>query len=188
MEITSDLSVIILATDGVNRLDLAGTRDALERAGVKVVVASNKSIEVKAWERNNWSNRIRVDSDVKSVGIDDYQGLIIPGGAFHSDELRLNADSTKIVREFFAAGKTIGAIGQGVQLLIEAETIKGRKVTGPISLKTDIGLAGGVWDTENVCADNGLITCPSEKSLDEFNKLFLERLREGVAQRSETII
>lgn len=184
----SDLRILVLAEHGINQAELGSTREKLERAGVKVVVASAEMPEVKSWSRGGWGNRIKVDQKISVVSADKYQGLLIPGGPFHADKLRTDDGAIALAKQFFASGKIIGAIGHGIQLLIDAAVIAGRQVTSSPSIKADVVSAGGIWKEEGTVVDNGLVTCRCENDVEKFNDAFLEELRHGISQRTETII
>jgi protease I len=188
MTLLSDLKVAVLVEDGVHQADLAGSREKLEKAGVRVFIASMKPVEVKAWSGNNWGIRIRVDRRLTEVTVDEFDGLLIPGGPLHSDRLRSSNEALTLVRQFFSAGKILAAIGHGVQLLIGAEVIAGRTVSPSPSLEAEVTSSGGLIEAGGVAVDNGLITCRGEQDLEDFNLKLLEELRQGVHQRSETII
>lgn len=184
----SDLTVLVLAEHGVNQPDLGSPREKLEKAGMKVLVVSPQFPEVKAWHLNDWGNRIKVDRRISEVTPEHFQGLLIPGGRLHADRLRGNENALSLIKHFFAAGKVIGTIGHGVQLLISAGIIGGRQVTASQSLRMDVSAAGGIWEDTDVAIDNGLVTCHCEENVEQFNDVFLEELRQGVNQRTETII
>jgi protease I len=188
MTLLSDLKVAIIVEEGVNQHELGGPREQLEKAGLKVDIISPHMPEVKAWSENNWGIRIKVDKQIPNISPEDYQGIIIPGGPLHSDELRMNPFVLDFINQFFSAGKTVAAISHGIQVLISADILEGRQVTGCASLRTDINLSGGLWADQDVVSDNGLITCRSEQDIEKFSKVFLEDLRHGVHQRTETII
>jgi protease I len=188
MTLISDLKVILLVDHGVNQNEVAAAREALEKAGVKVIVTSSQETEVKAWNNGDWGIRIKIDRNLGDINPDDYHALIIPGGPFHADSLRTNTQALTLTRSFNYAGKVIAAIGHGVQVLISAEIIGGQKIACSKSLKTDVMLANGLWLDRDVVADNGLITCRCEDDIEKFNKILLEQLRQGVHHRTETIM
>jgi protease I len=188
MTLLSDLRVAVLVEDGVHQADVAGSREKLEKAGVRVFVVSFKPVEVKAWSGNNWGIRIRVDRRLSDISVEEFDGLIIPGGPLQSDRLCESNEALSLVRQFFSAGKILAVVGHGLRLLINAGVIAGRKVSPYPSLTKDIESAGGLIGTGGVTVDNGLITCRGEQDLEEFNTRLLEELRQGVHQRSETII
>jgi protease I len=188
MNLLSDLTLGILAGDGVNHSDLTASREQMERAGVKVYVVSPRSGEVKAWDQDDWGIRFRVDMSIAEAAGADLDALLIPGGTLHADSLREDKAVTNFVQECYAAGKIIGAIGHGIQVLISAEIIRGRQVIASPSLKTDVVLAGGIWSSQQVVSDNGLVTCHSGQDAEQFNRILMEELRFGIHQRTETII
>jgi protease I len=188
MTLLSDLKIAVIVEHGVNQYELAGPREALEKAGLKVEIISPHMPEVKAWTEDDWGIRIKVDKQIPMVSFEDYQGVLIPGGPLHSDELRMNSFVLDFIKQLFSSGKIVGAVSHGLQVLISANVIDGRQVTACSSLRADIRNAGGVWADQDVVSDNGLITCRCEEDIEKFNKVFLEELRQGVHQRTETII
>jgi protease I len=173
---------------GVNQNELTGPREALERAGVKVITVSTRKTEVKAWQGEDWGIRIKVDKNLSAVNTRTFDALLIPGGILHADSLREAEAALALITEMYAAGKVIAAVGHGIQPLINTRIIEGRTVASCSSLKTDLILAGALWSDEEVVADNGLVTCKCEDDIELFNKIFLEELQQGVHQRTETII
>lgn len=188
MTLISDLRIAILVEDGVSQRDLSETRAALEKAGVKNDILSSRPGEVKSWESNDWGIRVKVDKSLPDADPASYDGLIIPDGPLHTDQLRGNTEVLAFVRQLFSAGKLIAAIGNGAQVLLNAEILKDLRVTSSFSIKTDLALTGALWSDEEVSFDNGVITCQGGANLEEFNNTLLDTLRKGIRQRSETII
>ena len=188
MNLISDQQIAILAQNGVGQTELGVIRERFEKSGVHVYVISPTQNEVKAWKDNNWGIRIKVDRHIAEVNSDDFHGLVIPGGVLHADKLREDKRIIAFVKQLFASGRLIGSMGHGLQVLINAEVIVGRQVTAATSLKTDVLLADGLWMDENVVNDNGLITSRSETDLEAFTKIYLDTLRQGITQRTSTVI
>jgi protease I len=188
MALLSDQKIAVLTADGVNQNELGILRESMEKHGITIDIVAEKLPEVKAWTANDWGNRIKVDRLLKDVSAEDYSGIIIPGGAFHADELRGKARALEVIRQAFAAGKPVGAMGHGTQLLISAGIVRGMNVTGSPSLKGDVGYAGGTWAADGVIADNGLVTGKGEDEADRFAQAFEDHLRAGLVQRAPTII
>ncbi|HYG20516.1 MAG TPA: type 1 glutamine amidotransferase domain-containing protein [Ohtaekwangia sp.] len=184
----SDLKVAILTEHGFEQSELVSPREAMEKAGVTVEVISPQSEEVKAWDEGDWGIRVRVDRQLDDANPDDYDGLLLPGGVLNPDKLRMNAKAVEFVRRFYAAGKPVASICHGPQTLINAGIVEGKKMTSYPSIKADLINAGAMWVDEEVVVDNGLITSRSPKDLEAFNKKLLEELREGVHQRTATVI
>ena len=80
----------------------------------------------------------------------------------------------EFIREWDALGKTIGSICHGGQMLISAEIVTGRDVSGYYSIKDDLINAGGNYvDAEAVVSDN-LICCPHYKWMGQWMAKVIE--------------
>lgn len=180
----NDLRVAILTEHGFEQSELTAPREAMEKAGVKVEVVSPQPDEVKAWDKDNWGIRVKVDRHLHDANPDDYDGLVLPGGVINPDQLRLNPEAVDFVKRFFASGKPIAAICHGPQTLINAQVVQGRKLTSYPSLRIDLQNAGAEWVDEEVVVDNGLVTSRTPHDLPAFNKKLLEELREGIHARA----
>jgi protease I len=84
---------------------------------------------------------------------------------------------------FWRDNKVVGAICHAPWLLIEAEIVKGRRVTSYHSIKTDVINAGGRWKDSEVVTDQGLVTSRNPGDLDAFSQKLIEEIGEGVHQR-----
>jgi protease I len=85
----------------------------------------------------------------------------------------------QFVKAFFRVGKPVAAICHGPQMLIEADVIRGRKLTSYMSIKTDLKNAGALWVERDVVVDNGLVTSRSPEDLPVFNAKMIEAFAEG---------
>ena len=175
-----DLKVAILTEHGFEQEELTSPRDAMQRAGVEVEIVSPQKSEVKAWDKENWGIRVRVDKTLEEANPEEYDGLLLPGGVMNPDKLRQNPKAILFIKHFLESGKPIAAICHAPQSLIETGMIHGRKMTSYPSLKTDLINAGADWIDQEVVIDHGLITSRTPKDLPAFNKKLLEELTEGV--------
>jgi protease I len=180
---SNDLSgkrVAILATDGVEEVELTEPRKALDQAGARTSVISPKSGKIKAWQHDHWGNEIPVDVELSSVRADDFDALMLPGGVMNPDHLRMDQQAVQFVKAFFQAGKPVAAICHGPWLLVEAGVVRDRTVTSWPSLQTDIRNAGGDWVDREVVTDMGLVTSRKPDDIPAFNRKMLEEFAEGV--------
>lgn len=171
--------VAILATDGFEQSELEKPKAALEEAGAKADVISLKSGEIKGWDTDDWGDKVTVDVVLADANADDYDALVLPGGVMNPDKLRIEDAAINFVKSFFNAGKPIAAICHGPWTLINAEVVKGKKMTSYPTLRKDLENAGAEWADEEVIVDNGLITSRNPNDIPAFNKKLIEEILEG---------
>jgi protease I len=127
----------------------------------------------------DWGKNVDVDKVIDDARVADYDALVLPGGQINPDKLRLEPKVVDFVREFMHSGKVVAAICHGPWTLIEADTVRGKKMTSWPSLKTDLKNAGAHWEDSEVVVDKGLITSRKPDDLPAFNKKIVEEILEG---------
>ncbi len=178
MQALKGKKVAFLAADGVELVELTEPWHALQEAGASVQLISLFIGEIQGMHHDRKADTFRVDKTIDDADASDYDGLVLPGGVMNPDLLRVNAAAVEFVREFARQGKPIAAICHGPWMLVEADIVKGRKVTSWPSLKTDLRNAGAEWvDAECVC-DNGLITSRKPNDLPAFCAKLISELAE----------
>jgi protease I len=160
--------VAILATDGVEQVELEQPRRALDAAGAVTHIVSPKQDSIQAMNHDEKGARLPVDRVLGDVRPSDYDALVLPGGVANPDALRTDERAVQFVREFMLADKPVAAICHGPWLLVEAGAVRGRTLTSWPSLKTDIRNAGGEWVDEAVRVDDTLITSRNPDDLPQF--------------------
>jgi protease I len=118
---------------------------------------------------------VTVERAVQDVSVDGFDALLIPGG-YSPDILRAHDDVVRFVKEFVDSGKPVFAICHAPQLLITAQVLKGRRITGWKSIIQDIKNAGAEFVDEEVIEDGNLISSRSPADLPAFIKASLQRL------------
>jgi protease I len=175
--------VAILATDGVEQVELVEPRRALDDAGAKTTLVSPKAGTIKAWRHDHWGDELEVDLALDEARAEDFDALMLPGGVMNPDHLRMDQRAVNFVRTMFNAGKPIAAICHGPWLLVEADVVRHRSVTSWPSLKTDLRNAGADWSDQEVVTDLGIVTSRKPDDLPAFNKKMLEEFGEGIHDR-----
>jgi protease I len=118
---------------------------------------------------------VKVDKAVAGASVNDYDALLIPGG-YSPDKLRADEEAVRFAAEFVGSGKPVFVICHGPQLLITAQVLKGRTVTGWKSIKQDILNAGAKFVDAEVVEDGNLVSSRSPADLPAFIRASLERL------------
>ena len=172
--------VAILATDGVERVELEQPRTALTDAGAEVELLSLHDGEIAARDHDlEDAGTFAVDGLVSSASVDDYDALLLPGGTVNPDQLRMDDNAVAFVRNFFETGKPIGTICHGPWMLVEAGVVAGRRITSWPSVRTDLRNAGAEVLDQEVVVDEGLVSSRSPDDLPAFCAKIVEEFAEG---------
>ena len=173
--------IAMIATDGVEQVELTGPRDALRQVGATVTVIAPKSGTIQGMNHHDKGDKIPVDMTLDSAKPDQFDALILPGGVANPDTLRMNKQAVDFVRAFAQSGKPIGAICHGPWTLIEADAVRGKKVTSWPSLQTDLRNAGATWEDREVVRDGQLVTSRKPDDIPAFNRELIDLIA-GVAE------
>ena len=164
----SGRKVAILATDGVEQIELEQPRRALDAAGATTHLIAPRGDSIQAMNHDEKGARLPVDRTLHGVRPSDYDALVLPGGVANPDRLRMEQAAVQFVREFMLAEKPVAAICHAAWLLVEAGAVSGRTLTSWPSLQTDIRNAGGEWVDEAVRVDDNLVTGRKPADLEQF--------------------
>jgi protease I len=146
---------------------------AFKEAGHDVVdVGLEENGTVKGKKRRT---AVRINTKIGRVSPDDFDALLIPGG-YSPDKLRAHEEAVVFARDFVESGKPVFAICHAPQLLITADILKGRKVTGWKSITQDIRNAGAEFIDQQVVRDGNLISSREPGDLPAFIGAALEML------------
>lgn len=179
--------IAILATYGVEQVELTSPKKALIKEGAIVhVISPHKGIKggkIKAWNLVKWGDSIKVDVSLSDAEVNDYDGLHLPGGVINPDILRMDEDAVEFVRRFFDLEKPVSSICHGPWMLIEAGVAKGTTLTSWPSLKTDLRNAGANWMNQTVVQDGNLVTSRGPQDLPFFNKKIVQLFSQPAAAK-----
>ncbi len=178
--------IAALVTDGFEQSELLEPRKALQQEGAEVLVVAPKTGEVKGWDHLHWGTSVQCDVTVEKARVDDFDGLLLPGGVMNPDKLRIDPNAVAFVKAFADAGKPIAAICHAQWTLIESGAVKGRTMTSYPSLRTDLINAGARWVDKEVVVDNGLVTSRKPDDIPAFNRKMIEEFAEGRHQPNRT--
>jgi protease I len=172
-------TVAVLATDGVEQVELTEPVKALKQAGAEVHVVAPKSGTIQGWNHFDKGDAIPVDRALDQTDPAHYAALLLPGGVINPDQLRLVPKAIAFIRHFIEQRKPIAAICHGPWTLIDAGGVNGRRMTSWPSLRQDLTNAGAQWVDEAVVTDNGLVTSRKPDDIPAFTRKMIEEFREG---------
>ena len=173
-------NIAILAADGVERVEFEQPRDAVQEAGATAELISLEAGKIQAMDHDlEPSTTFTVDKAIADASVDDYDGLILPGGVATPDNLRQSDDVVAFLQAFFKTGKPVGVICHGPWTLVEADLVRGRTLTSYPSIRTDIRNAGGNVVDEEVVVDRGLVSSRNPDDLPAFCAKIVEEFAKG---------
>jgi protease I len=169
----------VVAPEGVEQVELTEPWKAVKEAGGQPELVSTASGSIQAFNHLDKADTFPVDKLVDDVSPDDYDALVLPGGVANPDYLRTVEAAVRFVRGFFEQQKPVAAICHAPWTLIEADVVRGRRVTSWPSLKTDLRNAGAEWVDQEVTVEAGLVTSRKPQDLPAFCAKVVEEIAEG---------
>jgi protease I len=166
--------VAVVITDLFEDSEYVQPAEALKKAGHELVHIGLKSGETVKGKKEG--TPVKVDKTAREVKAGDFDALLIPGG-YSPDKLRIDEHVVRFVKEFVESGKPVCLICHAAQLLITAQVLRGRKVTGWKSIMQDIKNAGAEFIDQEVVEDGNLISSRSPADLPAFIRACSKRLK-----------
>ena len=139
-------------------------KQKLQEAGFQVDIIGANTNEEYVGKKGT---KIKADKTIDSVSSKDYVGVVLPGG-WAPDKMRMNEKMVKFVIELNSRNHPIASICHGGWMLVEADIVKGRKVTSYASIKTDLINAGAKWLDMEVVVDGNLISSRTPADIPAF--------------------
>jgi protease I len=149
--------------------------DWLTAAGYTVEIIGTKAGDTLNGDKGRES--AVVDLGIDEVDVDDYEGMLIPGG-YSPDKLRADERFVEFVRAFDATGRPLAAVCHGPQLLLTAELQHGRTLTAWPTIQGDLRQAGANVVDCDVVVDDNWITSRKPDDLEAFTSALVEQLGE----------
>jgi protease I len=170
--------IAALVGDGFEESELMEPRRALEEAGAIVTIVG---VDEKSRQKIRGKRGLDEGASVKAEELvgdctgEDFDALLVPGGT-SPDHIRMNKEVQRFVREFDAAKKPMFIICHGPQVLISAQIVRGRQLTGVHAIADDIRNAGGLYRDQPVVQDSNWVSSRNPDDLPQFNRAILEKL------------
>jgi protease I len=179
--------IAILATDGVEQVELTEPRRALDAAGATTELVSPAKGKLQAWRHMEKGEQFPVDVELDAANANNYDALMLPGGVANPDQLRTMPKAVQFVKSFFEQDKPVAAICHAPWMLVEADAVRGKTVTSWPSLHTDLMNAGAKWVDREVVEDEGLVTSRKPDDLPAFNKKIVELFSQASRQEPQPV-
>jgi protease I len=166
-----------VASEGIEQVELTEPWKAVERAGGAPKLISVETGKVQAFNHLDKADTFDVDETFDGASVDDYDGLVLPGGVANPDALRMNEKAVSFIGSFVTREKPVAVICHGPWTLVEAGAVRGRTLTSWPSLRTDITNAGGTWVDREVCVDGNLVSSRKPDDLPAFCEKMIDAFR-----------
>lgn len=175
--------VAVLATDGVEQVELTAPWQALKEARADVTLVSLKPGAIQGFINEEKADTFAVDKTLDAVSAHDFDALVLPGGVRNTEALRANPAAVGLVRSFMEADKPVAAICHAPRLLVQADSVEGRTLTSHPEIADEIREAGGSWVDKQSAVDQKLLTARRQEDLPAFCGNLISMLTTAIDER-----
>lgn len=165
--------IAAILTDWFEDSEYTEPAEAFRKAGHTVVNVGPEAGKTVTGKKSGTA--VGIEKAVAEVSEGDFDALLIPGG-FSPDKLRVDQKAVDFVKAFMEADKPVFAICHAPQLLITADVLRGRTLTGYTSIIQDIKNAGANFVDQEAVVDGNLVSSRNPDDLPAFIKACLNKL------------
>lgn len=166
--------IAALITDDFEDSEYTQPTEAFEKAGHNVLHVGLKAGATVKGKKDH--TPVIIDQSVKEVSVNDFDALFIPGG-YSPDQLRVDQKAVQFTRDFVNSGKPVFAICHAPQIMITADVLRGRRLTGYTSIIQDIKNAGAQFEDRSVVVDGNLVSSRNPGDLPDFIEACIAKLK-----------
>ena len=182
--------VLLVIGDATEVTDTKYPMMRLEEAGYKVIIAApdvrpyqlvfHESPE--GWDITRESPGYMLDSDIafRDINPAEYAGILISGGRA-PEYIRYDDDLIRAVQWLTAAGRPVGSICHGIEVLAKADIIRGKRITCIPKCRFDAEVCGATFLDVPVVVDGNIITARSARNGGDWMREFIPALTAIVA-------
>ncbi len=172
------MRVAIIAATDFEQAELEEPMEELDQAGATTKIISTQSGKITGVKHDEKKDDFDVDFTLDQVSPDEFDALLLPGGALNADFLRVQPKAQEFVRKFNEAGKPMAIICHAPWLLVSAGLVKGRTLTSYHTIQDDIRNAGGNWQDREVVRDRNWVTSRQPSDIPAFNREMINMFAE----------
>lgn len=166
---------IVLLENGFEDSELIYPYFRLQEAGYEVDLVASEGDEVY---ESKHGMKMKPSKSAEDVDVNEYDVLVVPGGK-GPDRMRIKESMVRLVKDADEEGLVISSVCHGAQLLIEADIVKGKKMTCWKSVATDLKNAGANYVDQEVVVDGDMVSSRMPPDLPAFMRETLELLERG---------
>jgi len=176
------LRVAILVSDDFEQVEMTEPKKALDQAGAVTKIIASKVDKVAGMNHDEKADSFDVDVILEQANSNDFDALLLPGGALNADFLRIHPKAQEFVKQIDGSGRPIAVICHAPWLLVSAGCVKGRTLTSYPTIQDDIRNAGGTWVDEEAVHDRNWVSSRSPKDLGAFRSAMISLFSEYQSQ------
>lgn len=171
--------VAIIATDLFEEAELIEPRMALNEAGAQTTVIAPHSGEIQAVRHDTKTQKVKVDQTLDQARPEQFDAVLLPGGAMNADALRMEPQAQEFVLNFDRNGKPIAVICHGPWLLVSAGLVRGRHMTSYHTIQDDLKNGGATWVDDAAVRDRNWVSSRQPSDIPEFNRNMIQLFTEA---------
>ena len=164
--------LLIIAPQGFQDHELAGTRKGLKKAGFRIILGSTLIGSCIG----KFGSTEQATVALKDCRVEDYDRIGFIGGP-GAEALADDEDAKALAKATVVAGKPLGAICIAPLILTKAGLLKGKRATVWDSGGEQISILkqhGAIYTGEDVTQDGLIVTANGEKAAEKFGEVFAE--------------
>lgn len=172
------IRVAILVNNDFEQVEMTEPRKALNQAGAQTTLIAPKPGKVVGMNHDKQADQFPVDMTLDQANPDQFDAVLLPGGALNADSLRMNPKAQEFVRHMNDTGRPMAVICHAPWLLVSSGLVSGRTLTSWPTIQDDIRNAGGHWEDRDMVRDRNLVTSRGPQDLPAFNDGMIELFAE----------
>jgi protease I len=165
--------------DDFEQVEMTSPKATLEGAGATTTIISLKPGKVTGRNHDVKADTFKVGMTLEQANPDDFDAVLLPGGALNADFLRMNPKAQNFVSLMDKSGKPIAVIRHAPWLLVSVGCVNGRTLTSYPTIQDDIRNAGGNWVDREMVRERNWVTSRSPKDLGAFNPAMIALFAEN---------
>ncbi len=178
------MKVAIIVTDNFEQVEMTEPRKALDHAGAETILIAPENDRVRGFQHDKAGETFVVDMQLEEADPNDFDALMLPGGALNADKLRVNKKALDFVQQMERDNKPIAFICHAPWVLISAGAVRNRSLTGYHTIKDDIVNAGGNYQDKQMVRDRNWVSSRQPSDIPAFNEAMISLFAEHVPAHS----